>query len=69
MRHIKGLTDRAGRSVKSRIRDKHAEDRYLPFHFFQQTQNVSFVHSSSQSSPVFPLLNVDRELGIICGDF
>lgn len=66
--NIKGLTDRAGRSVKSRIRDKHAEDRYLPFHFFQQTQKVSFIHTSSQSSPVFPLLNARTELGIICSD-
>lgn len=68
MRHIKGLTDRAGRSVKSRIRDKHAEDRYLLFHFFQQTQKVSFIHTSSQSSPVCPLLNASSELGIICSD-
>ncbi len=61
--HIKGLTDRAGRSVKSRIRDKHA----FSF-FFQQTQNISFVRMSSQTSPVFPLLNASSELGIICCD-
>ena len=30
VQHIKGLTDRAGCVEKSRMRDKHTEDRYLP---------------------------------------
>lgn len=62
VRHIKGLTDRAGRSVKSRMRDKHAADGYLAFHLFQQTQNVFSVR-------VFPHLNAVGELGVIFGDF